>query len=741
MCDHTLRHGRCLPLACFSGREPSAAPFVRPIPRSWLLPWGLLPLGILILLAGCQRSDSGTSGDASQARGSAYSADARRAALLDELARREEAVQDHPDDPQVYIERGIVRRRLGWYQKSGPQVHLYANALQDFRTAHEKAGGQWTFDVSIADPGKPGQAFGDEEHSPTRAGKPSRGAPGDHTARSTGGGSALALLEAARLFELLYSYEQAATLVRAAAELAPQNPTVKVELARLSGFSDGNWVRVARELGAFRDESSQYEPARLSFNLGFAYHMAGQLTEAASGYQRAIELDPDQPSWRAELALVRARLAGELTPQREADLGWAHTDPLTVNGRAGQLIRYGRPWDAITILKASLKHSRSSPAWLTMGRAYREIGDHENALQAFRNAAQLDPAYSGSVVQIGRTLLDLGRYDEARAVLEGLVKQASDSSSAWFYYGDALRLVGQPRDAERAYRQATRLRPDHASAWYRLGVLRWCRNSYDEALYALQEALRGQPRHAEAHYALACLQAAEDRPADAERLFQQAFELDPNGYALDNLCQILKQGGHDAQLLGLLDQVIVATPGQAAAHAWRASEHMARDRYDRALDDYGTFLKLAPNNRAYFQRALLRLITGQDRQTALADLRAALQLAPDDSITSLFTWMLEKEGGHDEAAKRVIAAAVESSLPSDWFGQIARYYHGDLTRQELLAEAQDEGRRCEAYYYIAEKVRVEEGHDAATVWFRKCIDQGMTEYTEDRLARWRLEEH
>jgi lipoprotein NlpI len=96
------------------------------------------------------------------------------------------------------------------------------------------------------------------------------------------------------------------------------------------------------------------------------------------------------------------------------------------------------------------------------------------------------------------------------------------------------------------------------------------------------------------------------------------------------------------------------------------------------------------------------------------------------------------EHGSSNGARRALSRGLRQSALGSWYRKIAKYYAGDVNQAELLAAADTRERQCEAYYYIAEKTRIERGCDEAEVWFRKCCEQEVRDYWEDRLARWRL---
>ncbi len=94
---------------------------------------------------------------------------------------------------------------------------------------------------------------------------------------------------------------------------------------------------------------------------------------------------------------------------------------------------------------ALLAHSRrwtqaepgNSTAWLGLGVAYADLGQHAQEIEAFREALRIDPKYA----------------------------------LAWSNLGAAYDGLRQYTQAIEAYREALRIDPKHASAWFNLGLV------------------------------------------------------------------------------------------------------------------------------------------------------------------------------------------------------------------------------------------------------------------------------
>jgi tetratricopeptide (TPR) repeat protein len=136
----------------------------------------------------------------------------------------------------------------------------------------------------------------------------------------------------------------------------------------------------------------------------------------------------------------------------------------------------------------------------------------------------------------GDILNDIGRYEEALAVLEGVTSEASWlTARTWFIKGAALGYLGPERraDAHAAFVQAAVLEPDNI--WYSAGVADslYKLGRTEEALPKFKELLEStstDPTIDQAAYILAVQGWCHYRLGnlnEAARLFSETQSLDP----------------------------------------------------------------------------------------------------------------------------------------------------------------------------------------------------------------------
>lgn len=143
-------------------------------------------------------------------------------------------------------------------------------------------------------------------------------------------------------------------------------------------------------------------------------------------------------------------------------------------------------WGAASgfVLLAACSPSRAavSQEGLPEARARLWKGDYEGGLAVLRSLARPPEARPEAGRLLVRTLLELGRHDEALRWVEDPQGGKAASLELETVYGEALRAVGRSREAEEAFRRALQGGAGDAStARLNLGIVLWERGERDEA--------------------------------------------------------------------------------------------------------------------------------------------------------------------------------------------------------------------------------------------------------------------
>ncbi len=101
-------------------------------------------------------------------------------------------------------------------------------------------------------------------------------------------------------------------------------------------------------------------------------------------------------------------------------------------------------------LRRRVEHDPASIAFASLAEELRRTGDHDEAVRVCRAGLEHHPTYLSARVTLGRALLELQQYPEARTELEYVIHAAPDNLLALKYMGELQARAGDGALAEHA---------------------------------------------------------------------------------------------------------------------------------------------------------------------------------------------------------------------------------------------------------------------------------------------------
>ena len=232
-----------------------------------------------------------------------------------------------------------------------------------------------------------------------------------------------------------------------------------------------------------------------------------------------------------------------------------------------------------------------------LAAAYRRAGDPRSALMLLR---RLEAAgYDGPVflVNLGETLLGLGRLDEAEAAFFRSLEQRPSSLDGRMGLARVETGRGEHAVALRRYEEALALYPLEAQLHVAIGDLHRRRGDREGARAEYRRALKMRPELASAEAALGALLAEEGRSAEAAGSFRRALALDPLlSEARVALAILIAEQGDAPRAEAMLDAVLARDPGHEDALMNRAVLFGRTGRVARARRDLHRILGMNPRH-------------------------------------------------------------------------------------------------------------------------------------------------
>jgi tetratricopeptide (TPR) repeat protein len=115
-------------------------------------------------------------------------------------------------------------------------------------------------------------------------------------------------------------------------------------------------------------------------------------------------------------------------------------------------------------LRRRVEQDPASIAFAQLAEECRRAGDHEEAVRVSRAGLAQHPTYLSARVTLGRALLELEQYDEARAELEHVLKAAPDNLAAIRALAEIHQRRGDLGEAFKQFSTAHAIGRDEAPA-------------------------------------------------------------------------------------------------------------------------------------------------------------------------------------------------------------------------------------------------------------------------------------
>lgn len=182
---------------------------------------------------------------------------------------------------------------------------------------------------------------------------------------------------------------------------------------------------------------------------------------------------PNQPEFLAKLKPLRS----EPKPETESRAEVA-TNPETSAPPAPGRYAYLAP------APPKSGNRREAEFAFVQGQQSKQVNHLAEALQSFRRATQLDPAYYEAYYSLGMTAFNLRSFSEALGAWENAIALRPNDAEARYNFALTLKAANYPQDAVNELEKLLSLHPDEARGHLTLG------NIYAEQLRDIPRARR-----------------------------------------------------------------------------------------------------------------------------------------------------------------------------------------------------------------------------------------------------------
>jgi tetratricopeptide (TPR) repeat protein len=521
---------------------------------------------------------------------------------------------------------------------------------------------------------------------------------------------------------------KAETVLRDAVALEPDSEPRRLILAELfvSRKDMSSAERVLLDAVAQIPHSS-----KIQFGLASLYRASGQEGKARERYVALVEEYKDKPVGLeakvklAEMDFVEGKqVDAEHRVQEVLKANPRSSDGLILTGRMALARRNGK--EAVQAFRTVL-HDQPELATIhyLLGQAYQLTGDTNLAKDSFERAVALYPDQMDAKRSLAVLESKSGRYQQARARLDDLLKQRPDDVTALDMLmtldlvtknwqgaeqtlarlrqistgNNPLALLAEGRfyeaqrrlsEARRAYERATVLAPNEPEPLMFLVKVEVALGQVTQSRTRLEALLDSHKDHSFAHGLLGEVLALT-REYDAAALhYREAVRVNPKWMTpwLNWATLSLSQKKPDIAVQ-VLEEGLKANPESEEFHMLLASAHSERGQIDLAMGAYETTLRLNPRNLLAANNLAVLLV---DHKRDPSSLQRAFSLsrdfekeAPHPLFIDTLGWVRFKMGQQEEAIrlmKDAVAKSPEMSVLNYHLG-IAFFHSGQRAEARM----------------------------------------------------------
>ena len=465
-------------------------------------------------------------------------------------------------------------------------------------------------------------------------------------------------------------YDEALETARTLQDDMPDS-VVPVQLEAIVLWSRGDRDQAVARMQAAAEQA----PSNADVALNLAkMHRAREETDAAlKALQPALEAHGDNAALKVEAARAHARKGNSTRVQALLE-GAVDADPDAIEARVF-LARFhllnGRPNAAIEVAEAAPDDQAANPALLEIaGRGQFARGNRETALETFEELAAVAPDRPEGHRWAGETLLALGRPAEAIPYLEDARTKADQSRATDLNLARALLRAGKGDRAGDLLAELAQTYPEDAEVALLEGnhALTYA-NDTKAAIAAFERALELETtdkRLLDLVQLLRRIDRSEDAIARLED-WRETHEASPQ--VTFTLAELKLQQGAYADAVGLYRGLVERAPENPTVRnnlAWALAQE---GDLEAALTHARKAVELAPDEPRILDTLGTVLLGSGDAQAALKPLSKAANLTKRSDIQLNYAEALIAAGQRTEARQVLEQQVSITDLPDDLRGR------------------------------------------------------------------------
>jgi tetratricopeptide (TPR) repeat protein len=444
--------------------------------------------------------------------------------------------------------------------------------------------------------------------------------------------------------------ESAEKMFRSVLDRDPHDKTALMHLAAIANQRGDRKAAISHLEQAVLHHPKSFE-ARIE--LGNWLFATGNVNASVPHLRAAVRLSPGVAT--AWLALGDALMESGAPPEaldayREAERREPN-DAIIQRQLGYALFRSGLSSEALVYLtSASMALNKDEGLFLAMGHCHRVLGNHSNALAAYRKVLEMNPESSNAHLFLGMVWDQTNRDDAAQAAFGKAIALDPKNVNAHIHLGIHFQRVQNPAEARKSFEAALDIEPKNAWAMARLGLLFYSIGEYQKAALYLRQAIQLDPSNPALEVALGEVHGLTGDHPQAEVHFRKALKLDPKqldaGVKLGDA--LLAQDKTELAQLQLL-HVSAIHPKSAWALIRLGDAERALKKDEAAQGRYRAALHIDPDS-SWAKRQLAFVLADVEKYDEAEVLLRSMETSEEDATAQMVLGHIEKHRGRLENA-------------------------------------------------------------------------------------------
>jgi tetratricopeptide (TPR) repeat protein len=348
------------------------------------------------------------------------------------------------------------------------------------------------------------------------------------------------------------------------------------------------------------------------------YKDIGNLTYAAELYERLLRINATSALYHARLAVVYVLM------ERDAD--------------------------ALSNARKALELEPNNPyAYYAMGRLFFELGQNEEAADAFQKVPETSPELADAQYYLAVSETRRGHQTRAIEILSKLVQRYPDTFEYQKELGRRLAENGRNMDAIEPLKKAVALKPNNLEALAGLGLAYSEAGKYADGIPILEQAEKLYPGNQVVTMLLGVSRARQRAIPQIPQMKEDA-EKDPSNLELRlNLIEILTYADRMAEAEPYIRDLLNTNPKDAQAYRRLTIIYSTVGELDKALEACRKALEIEENPASYLGLASIYTRFGKPDEASKAYAKV-IALKPDTpNVMKMYADLLRDNGKRREA--------------------------------------------------------------------------------------------